>query len=77
VIAESHNALALQKITMKKILNHILKRKVSTERVDNLPSGVAMAALDKRVQHFMDGQASQGAPQPRSFAELSNPLQKS
>lgn len=61
---------------MQKILNQILTRKVSTERVTNLPSGIAVSALDQRVQHLLALQALKPLPQRRTFSDLSNPIQK-
>jgi hypothetical protein len=61
---------------MQKILNQILKRNISTERVDNMPSGLAVSALDQRVQHMLALQALQPPPQRKTFGDLSNPIQK-
>lgn len=61
---------------MQKILNQILKRRVSTERVDNMPNGIAVSALDQRVQQMLAMQALKPSPQRRTFADLSNPIQK-
>jgi hypothetical protein len=61
---------------MRKLLNHILKRKVSTERVDNMPSGIASSALDRRVQNMLALHATQPLPPPQPFKVLSNPIQK-
>jgi hypothetical protein len=59
---------------MEKFLKLVMKRKISTERVDAMADGVARAALDKRFGLMMDQQANKPAPLPRSFAPLSNPL---
>jgi hypothetical protein len=61
---------------MQKILNHILKRKISTERVENMPSTAAVSALDRRVQQMLALQATQPLPQSQSFKVLLNPFQK-
>jgi hypothetical protein len=61
---------------MQKILNQILKRNVSTERVTNMPSGIAVSALDHRVQHMLALQSLQPPPPRKSFGDLSNPIQK-
>jgi hypothetical protein len=61
---------------MQKFLNLITKRKQSTARVDALPDGMAVAALDRRFTHLLDLQALQPAPGQRSFAPLINPLEE-
>lgn len=61
---------------MQKILNQILKRNVSTERVENMPSGIAVSALDDRVKHMLALQALRPLPKRRTFGDLSNPIQK-
>lgn len=61
---------------MQNILDQLLKRKISTERVTNMPSGIAVSALDQRVQHMLALQALQPVPQRRTFGDLSNPIQK-
>jgi hypothetical protein len=61
---------------MQKILNQILNRKVSTERVTNLPSAIAVSALDQRVQQLLALQALKPLPRRRTFGDLSNPIQK-
>jgi hypothetical protein len=61
---------------MQNVLNHILKRKISTERIDNMASGTAVSALDRRVQHMLTMQSNQPQPPPKTFATLSNPIQK-
>jgi hypothetical protein len=61
---------------MQKILNQILNRKVSTERVTNMPSALAVSALDQRVQQLLALQALKPLPRRRTFGDLSNPIQK-
>jgi hypothetical protein len=61
---------------MQKILNQILNRKVSTERVTNMPSAIAVSALDQRVQQLLALQALKPLPRRRTFGDLSNPIQK-
>jgi hypothetical protein len=61
---------------MQKILNQILNRKVSTERVTNMPSAIAVSALDQRVQQLLALQALKPLPKRRNFGDLSNPIQK-
>ena len=61
---------------MQKIINQILTRRVSTERITNLPDGMAVSALDQRVQQLLALQALKPLPQRRTFSDLSNPIQK-
>lgn len=61
---------------MQKILDQLLKRRISIERVTNMPSGTAVSALDQRVQHLLALQALKPLPQRMTFGDLSNPIQK-
>ncbi len=61
---------------MQKLLNHIMRRNVSTERVDNMVADQALIALDKRVIRMLAAHSAQPAPQSRHFEVLSNPIQK-
>ncbi len=58
---------------MQKILNHILKRNISTQRVDDIASVLATSALDRRVQHMLALQAGQPSPQLDHFKHVANP----
>jgi hypothetical protein len=60
---------------MQKLLNTLLKRNVSTQRVDDMASVQAVSALDRRVNKMLSLQATQPVPQPHQFAHLSNPNQ--
>jgi hypothetical protein len=53
-----------------------MKRKVSTQRVDDMASNQAVAALDRRVNTMLMRSATNPIPQPRHFEALSNPIQK-
>jgi hypothetical protein len=59
---------------MQRILNRILKRNVSTKRVEDTASMLAVSALDRRVQHMMALQATQPLPQIEHFKHISNPI---
>jgi hypothetical protein len=41
-----------------------------------MPSGIAVSALDQRVQHLLALQALKPLPQRMTFGDLSNPIQK-
>ncbi len=60
---------------MQKIINQFLNRKISTQRIDDLPSTVAVSALDKRVNQMLAMQSLQPLHQPKQFQSLSNPIQ--
>jgi hypothetical protein len=61
---------------MEKLINLLMKRKISTARIDAMPDGLARAALDRRYLALLDEQARKPAPVPPSFGPLSNPLDK-
>jgi hypothetical protein len=60
---------------MQQFLNRFLTRKMSTKRVDDMPSNQAVSALDKRVNRMMALHATQPVPQRLQFQSLSNPIQ--
>jgi hypothetical protein len=60
---------------MQKMLNTLLKRNVSTQRVDDMASLQAVSALDRRVNKMLSLQATQPLPRTQQFADLSNPTQ--
>jgi hypothetical protein len=62
---------------MQKLLNHFLNRKLSTQRIENMPSNIAVSALDKRVNQMLAMRATQPLPQPKPLPVLSNPIQMS
>jgi hypothetical protein len=61
---------------MQKVLNLIMKRKVSTKRVDDMADARARMALDKRLNRMLAAHATQPVAAPRHFEPLSNPIQK-
>jgi hypothetical protein len=56
--------------SMQRILNLLLKRKQSTQRVDDMPSGAARAALDQRLNRLLASHANQPVQVARQFAPL-------
>ncbi len=60
---------------MRNVLNLIMKRKLSTQRVDDMPDAMARTALDQRLHQMLALHALQPAPQQRHFVPLSNPIQ--
>jgi hypothetical protein len=61
-------------LIVQKILNHILKRKVSIQRIEDSASIIAASALDRRVQKMLALQSNQPLPQQAHFQHLSNPI---
>jgi hypothetical protein len=61
---------------MEKLISLILKRRLSTARIDAMPDGMARAALDRRYSALVEELARKPLPPPRSFAPLGNPLEK-
>jgi hypothetical protein len=59
---------------MQKVLNMLLKRKISTQRVENLPNSLACTALDQRMNRMLALHVDVPLVQ-RQFAPLSNPIQ--
>jgi hypothetical protein len=59
---------------MQKVLNLLLQRKISTQRVEDLPNSMACAALDQRVNRLLALHADVALPL-RHFAPLSNSTQ--
>jgi hypothetical protein len=60
---------------MQQFLNRFLNRKISTKRIDDMPSHQAVIALDNRVNRIMALHATQPVPQRMQFQILSNPFQ--
>jgi hypothetical protein len=60
---------------MEKLFDMILKRRLSTARVDAMPDGMARTALDRRLGVMLEQHARAPVPPPRSFAPLNNPLE--
>jgi hypothetical protein len=60
---------------MQKIINAVLKRNMSTQRVDDMPNTMATAAMNLRMNRLLQHQALQPLPR-RQFDVLSNPNQK-
>ena len=60
---------------MQKVLNLIMKRKVSTQPVDDMADNQARIALETRLNRMLALHASQPVQSPRGFAPLSNPIQ--
>ncbi len=59
---------------MQKVLNLLLKRKISIQRVDDMPNAGARTALDQRMNRMLALHSDVPMPQ-RAFAPLSNPTQ--
>lgn len=59
---------------MRRVLDLLLRRKISTQRVDDMPNAQARAALDKRMNQMLSLHTDVAAPL-RVFAPLSNPIQ--
>jgi hypothetical protein len=62
-------------LTMKKFLKRVMNRKVSTQRIDDMPSFIAVSALDRRVNQMLAMHASQPLPGSVRLQTLSNPTQ--
>ncbi len=60
---------------MNKFLRRMMNRKVSTQRIDDMPSFIAVSALDRRVDQMLALQATQPLPQSLQLQILSNPTQ--
>ena len=58
---------------MRDLINKIMTRKQSTQRVDDMPSGAARAALDQRLNRMLVQHANEPAPQARQFETLLDP----
>jgi hypothetical protein len=63
----------MRELPMQKILNRLFTRKQSTRRVDDMPSNMARAALDQRLNRLLAVHASQPLQQARQFAPLVDP----
>jgi hypothetical protein len=66
--------LPMTRAIMQKVLDLLLKRKISTQRVDDMPNAQARAALDQRMNRMLALHSNVPLPQ-RAFAPLSNPIQ--
>jgi hypothetical protein len=62
-------------LTMKKFLKRVMNRRVSTQRIDDMPSFIAVSALDRRVNQMLAMHASQPLPSSVRLQTLSNPTQ--
>lgn len=60
---------------MNKFLRRMMNRKVSTQRIEDMPSFIAVTALDRRVNQMLALQANQPLPQSIQLQILSNPTQ--
>jgi type IV secretory pathway ATPase VirB11/archaellum biosynthesis ATPase len=58
---------------MRDLINRMLTRKQSTQRVDDMAAGAARAALDQRLNRMLVQHANQPAPQARQFDALKDP----
>lgn len=60
---------------MNKFLRRMMNRKVLTQRIEDMPSFIAVTALDRRVNQMLALQANQPLPQSIQLQILSNPTQ--
>ena len=61
---------------MQKVISLFTRRKVSTQRVDDMASNAARIALEQRLNRMVAAHAALPEPQRKTFAPLSNPIQK-